>query len=65
MHDCTYLVLCSKKLPPSKSRILANSNPLINGTDDNSSSRKFTLNLNLFFFIMNKDIIFEIGVMSY
>lgn len=65
MYDCIYFVFCFRKFLFFKSWILVNSNLLINGIDDNFLSWKFILNLNFFFFIMNKDIIFEIGVMLY
>ena len=39
--------------PPSSNLTFANNTPLTNGTDDSSTSSKFTVNLNFFFFIIN------------
>lgn len=46
----------SSAKPPSSSLTLQNKTPFTKGTDDSSSKSKFTLNLNLFFFIRMNDM---------
>lgn len=53
LRSFSYLDEEITKSPPSKSRILQKSIPLMNGTAVSSSRVKWTWNLNFFFFIKN------------